>query len=177
MKKIFINQEEVNYTEDNFPMLIHGEDHCGASMYAISLIANLFLEGSKIIVLCGYPMAEKQFRDQVGVSKGEITFFTKEYILDFKDKISLISNIDDYIILLKNIELFDEEIFDFVSKHKKYIISGDFNKCIFQDKVLDKGFRTKIFFSKFHGVDVPMLNKYEGYVISDKIKGVTKLEV
>jgi len=89
MKKIFLNLEEIKYKEGDLPMLIHGEDHCGASMYTISLIANLFQEDSKIIVLCGYPMAEEQFKKQIGASNGEAIFFTKEYILDFKNKISL----------------------------------------------------------------------------------------
>jgi hypothetical protein len=177
MKKIFVNKKEIQFSEDNLPMLIHGEDHAGASFYTISLVANLFLQGSKVVVLCGYSMAEDQFKKQIVDFNNKDVFYTKEQILDFKNKVSSIIDIDEYIILLKNIELFDEEVVDFILGKKKYIISGDFNKCPFQDKVLEKSFTTKIFFSEFSGIDMPPLNKYEGFFISESLKGVTKLEV
>jgi hypothetical protein len=146
MKKIFVNQQEFEFTKDNLPMLIHGKDHAGASFYTISLIANLFLQGSKIIVLCGYPMAEEQFRKQVGNFAGEVNFYTKDNVSDFKKLVSSFND-NEPIILLKNVELFDEETADFVLANKKCIISGDFSKCVFRDKILEKSFTTKIFFS------------------------------
>jgi len=177
MKKFFIDGKTLELEEKDLPMLIHGEDHAGASFYTISLIANLFLAGSKILVLCGYPMAEEQFRKQVGDFKGEINFYTKEKVLGFKNRVSSIENIDEYVVLLKNVELFDKEIIDFVLNKKKFIISGDFNKCAFKNSVLEKQFKTKIFFSPISGIEIPMLEKYEGFFISDSLKGIIKVEV
>jgi hypothetical protein len=177
MKKIFVDKKEFQFTGDNLPMLIHGEDHAGASFYTISLIANLFLQGSKILVLCGYSMAEEQFRKQVGDFRGEVAFYTKDQISDFLKAVSSLRDIDERIVLLKNVELFDGETANFVSEKKKYIISGDFNKCAFREKVLEKLFATKIFFSPLSEVEIPYLNKYEGFFISNFLNGITKVEI
>jgi hypothetical protein len=177
MKKILINNKEFKFTKDNFPMLIHGKDHEGASFYTISLIANLYSQGFKVIVLCGYPMAFEQFKEQIGNLDERVVFYTKDKILDFKNTLINSNNIDEQIVLLKNVELFNEDIINFVLERNKYIISGDFNKCVFGNKILEKHFMTKIFFSEVFKIKIPLLNKYEGFLTSDKIEGITKIEL
>lgn len=177
MKKIFVNEKEFEFTKDNLPALIHGEDHAGASFYTISLIANLFRQGCEIIVLCGYVMAHEQFKEQIGDFNGKYVLYTKEKISDFKEMLLSSQDKDDQVFLLKNVELFDEDIVNLVQKKEKYIISGDFNKCMFEEKIIKKHFTTKIFFSNFPGINTPPLDKYEGFFVSDKTQSITKLKI
>lgn len=175
MNKILVNKKEFKYTENNFPIFIHGRDHEGASFYTISLIADLFFRDFEIVVLCGYPMAFEQFKNQVKDINDRVVFYTKEHIADFKNKLLSLDNTNNQIILLKNVELFDKDIINFVLERKNYIISGDFNKCVLGEKILEKPFVTKIFFSDFFDIEMPLLNKYEGFFVSDVTKGLTKL--
>jgi hypothetical protein len=40
-----------------------------------------------------------------------------------------------------------------------------------------KSLTTKVFFSEFFNVKIPPLNKYEGFLISNTIEGITKIEL
>jgi hypothetical protein len=177
MNKILLNEKEFNFTENNFPILIHGEDKSGASFYTISIAVNLFLKNLPIVFLCGYPMAEEEFRKQVNQDYGKdrIIFYTKERISEFKEFVADQNN-QERIIFIKNIELFDEDIFNLISSKNKIILSGDINKCSFKDKILNKKFNTKIFFSPFNDVKLPALQKYEGFLVSSNSEGVTKVK-
>ena len=53
MNKILVNEKEFNFTEENLPILIHGEDKSGASLYTIAIAANLFSQKEKLVILCG----------------------------------------------------------------------------------------------------------------------------
>ena len=76
-----------------------------------------------------------------------------------------------------DIELFSEEVIQAVLKKEKFILSGDFNKCVIKDKILTEPFNTKIFFSPLPKIELPSLEKFQGYFISEHLKGVTTLEV
>ncbi|MBP7006701.1 MAG: hypothetical protein KBB16_01390, partial [Candidatus Pacebacteria bacterium] len=159
MKTIFLDKKEIQLTKDDLPMLIHGEDHAGASFYTISLIANLFLKGHKVIVLCGYYMAEEQFKEQID-NLDEKLFYTKEQVSDFNKAVSIKEDINEYIFLLKNVELFNEEVIESFLKRDKFIISGDLNKSPFKEQILERTFKTKIYFSNIPNIEIPILNKY-----------------
>ena len=175
MKKINLNEEEYKFSRDDMPILIHGEDHAGASFYTLSLIANLSLEGQKVLVLCGYPMAQEQFEKQVEGFGHSTVFYTKEGEQDFLH--ALASTNDNDIILIKNIELFDGSIIEPVLNKKNFIISGDLGKCVYKDKILEKSLNTKIFFSGIPGIEIPPLQRFEGFFMSKKAQGVTKIEL
>ena len=66
--------------------------------------------------------------------KDKVIFYTKEYVSDFKNFIENAN--EDRIIIIKNIELFEESIFDLLSTRNKIIISGDLSKCSFKNKIL-----------------------------------------
>ena len=51
MNKILVNQEELYITEKDLPILIHGEDGSGASLYTVTLAVNLFSQDSPIVFL------------------------------------------------------------------------------------------------------------------------------
>lgn len=170
---IMLEGKNFNVTENHLPTLIHGEDHQGASLYTISFAANLCTQGLKLVALSGYPMALEEFQKQVGDLGDKAIFYTKDKVAEF---LSHIEKINGEIVLLKNVDLFNEDVFNQVSKAKKYIISGDISKCIFKEKILAKNFSTKVFFSKLDEVELPALNKYEGFLMSGGVEGITKLE-
>jgi len=46
---ILLNKEKITFREENLPILIHGEEGSGASLYTISLAVNFISLGSRII--------------------------------------------------------------------------------------------------------------------------------
>jgi hypothetical protein len=71
--------------------------------------------------------------------------------------------------------LFKEEIFDLVLPKDKIVLSGDINKCSFKNRILNTKFKTKIFFSALGNFTFKLLQKYEGFFVSDDLKGITKV--
>lgn len=175
LKKILLDGKEFHFARSYLPILIHGEEHVGSSLFTISVLADLYSQGSKIVALTGYPMARDEFNNQTG-SGENAQFFTKENEELFITNIHKNSDMNDHIVVVKNIELFSEEIFDTVKDFTNLIISGDINKCSFKEKILQKSFNTKIYFSQLYD-SLPELEKYEGYVTTPSISGVVSLEV
>ena len=177
MNKILVNQEELNLIENNFPMLIHGEERSGASLYTVTLAVNLFSQGFLVVFLCGYPQAEEEFAKQVGgvFYKDQVVFYTKEKVLEFKEFV-INPNNGKRIIFVKNIELFGEDVLDLVLAKDKIVLSGDVNKCDSKDQIFDTKFNTKIYFSNLDNVVLPALQKYEGFFVSGNLEGVTKVK-
>lgn len=172
MNIILDNKEVTQLVPESLPMLIHGAEKSGASMYTIALAAQWFDQGSELVVLCGYPMAEETFITLVGKKADSAKFFTKEKIDKFMAEIK---TADNPIIIIKNIELFNEELLIAVSEKKNLIISGDINKTPFKERILKKEFVTSVYFSDFPGLDLSKLEKYEGLVKSGDYEGITKL--
>ena len=103
-------------------------------------------------------------------------FFTKEKTEEFLNFISKIPDMDDAIVLVKNIEFFSEEVFNTVKSINNLILSGDVNKCSFKEELLQNTFITKIYFSSLDE-QLPELNKYEGLFVSQNHIGRVSLEV
>lgn len=178
MNKILLDGKEVTqFVKESLPTLIHGEHGSGASLYTVTLAANFYAKGFPILFLCGFPMAEEEFVKQVGnYDREKVKFYTKEKVEEFK-KIIISENTNNFVLVVKNIELFGEDIGDLVAGKHNVIISGDINKSEFKDKLLDKNFTTQIYFSPFENVDLPQLNKYDGFISSGDYKGITSLRI
>lgn len=175
LKKILLDGKEFHFTHVDLPILIHGEEHVGASLFTVSVLADLYAQGSKIIALTGYPMARDAFVEQTGAEENA-KFFTKENEELFITNIQTNSDVNDRVILIKNIELFSEEIFNTVKDFSNVIISGDLNKCSFKEKILQKSFNTSTYFSPLDEA-LPELQEYEGYFVSQNNTGRVSLEV
>lgn len=175
VKKILLDNKEFHLTKSSLPTLIHGEEHTGASLFTISMFADLYMQGMKVVALTGYPMAIEEFGKQVGSSEN-VHFFTKEKTGEFVDFVQSSTDIDNHVVLIKNIEFYGEEIFNTVQNFKHLIVSGDVNKCSFKNILLQHSFTTKIYFSP---LDAPLsdLQKYEGLLVSEKHHGVVTIEV
>lgn len=174
MNKILLNGKELSLTESILPMLVHGEDKSGSSLYTISLAANFYSQGSKLLFLCGYTQAPEEFTKQVGSFDNSVSFFVKERAEDFKKKLS---KTNDEIVIIKNIELLTEDIFNLVTGVQKLIISGDISRCSFKKKILEEPFATKVYFSGLESSDIPKLEKYSGFLNSKNLQGITRLQI
>ena len=177
MNTILVNQEELNLKENDFPMLIHGEEGSGASLYTITMAVNLFSQDFFLVFLCGYPMAEEEFKKQLGMDsyKDKVVFYTKENVSEFKKFVNN-SNNTKRIIFIKNIELFDEDVLDLILTRNNIILSGNVEKCGSKQKILNKKFNTKIFFSSLENMTFKLLQKYEGFLVSNNLQGMTKVK-
>ena len=174
MKKILLDGNEVKtLAPESLPMLIHGADGSGASLYTICLAAKWFSQGNKIIFLCGYPMAEQEFKQQVGTEHTSAKFYTQDKVNEFIEELRDATK--DTIVIVKNIELFDDNLFDATKDVNNLIISGAIGKSVIKKQLLSKKFTTEVYFSSLDGKDVIRLDKYQGYVISSNHKGITQL--
>ncbi len=175
MRKILLNAEDASAMVSNWlPMLIHGEEGSGASSYTICIAAQLSLQNN-ILFLCGYSMAEEAFEKEVGSNYKKVGFYTLDKVAEFFPRLQSISTSD--VVIVKNIELFGENVLDAVSGVNKLIISGDLNHSDYKSKIMKHEFKRKVLFSALEEMQTPKLEKYSGAFISDSFIGVTKLAV
>lgn len=175
MHKIIFDGKEANsLVLEGLPMLIHGQEGSGASLYTICLAAKWFTQGNEVLFLCGYLMAEEEFDKEVNTKHEKAKFYTKDKVNEFTSALKSVS--DNTIIFIKNIELFNDTLFSAIDSKHNIIISGDVENSDFKNKLLTKNFTTKIYFSHLEGQDLLPTQKYQGFVISDEYKGVTRLQ-
>lgn len=178
MNKILLNGNIFKCKESDLPFLIHGEEKAGSSLFTVTLAANLFSTGCKLLFLTGYVMAKEEFLKQTQSTENKnIIFCLKDQTENFINYLNTLPDMQERIIAIKNIDLFDERIFDLVSENEKIIISGDISRCIFKDKILNKDFKTKVFFSKLENTTIPNLQKYEGFLEKDNITGIVTTKI
>ena len=72
LDKLLLNWQPYKITENNLPVFITYGKNMGGSHLSIVLIADLFLQGSKILFLSAYPMARDNFLNQVGENNSKI---------------------------------------------------------------------------------------------------------
>ena len=77
------------------------------------------------------------------------------------------------VIFVKNFEILPEKVRNDLLKRKSLVISGDLQGIVTKDDILK--FSTRIFFSPFPGVDLPVLEKYQGFMLSFEKKGIVKV--
>jgi hypothetical protein len=98
---------------------------------------------------------------------------------NFIKELDEIKDLNERIVLFKNIEDYSLKLFDKLKDHKCTIFSGDIDRCVFREQLLSLDFKTKIFFSYPENLEVENkidLPKYSGMIISDNHKGEIKLE-
>ncbi|MDO8269097.1 MAG: hypothetical protein Q7T54_00295, partial [Candidatus Levybacteria bacterium] len=96
-----------------------------------------------------------------------------EFIRNVKE----LEDINERVILIKNIDLFDQSIFDAVFEKNKVVISGDIEKVSYKEHLLTRNFKTKILFSPASFEQIPELQEWNGYLITENKKGEVSLEI
>lgn len=184
------------FSRNDLPLLISYREGTGGSQFSVSLIADLFANGEKILFLTAYPMAREQFLNQIPedlkkntafIDSGEAILNNKNMkgiLLDsgnqelFMNTLSDLPNIDDRIIFVKNIETFSDELILKCLNYKNIILSGNIDKCTVRERLASFDFQTTILFSQPDTkipFNLPELTKYEGYMWGQGGEGVIKL--
>lgn len=190
-EKLILNNEPYTISENDLPCLVTYGEHMGGSHLSIALIANLFLSGSKILFLTAYPMAKKNFLEQIGsaqdvafvdsVSELEKASSAQAIILKsggetlFLEAVKLIPDLHERVVLVKNMEVFSEMTLAVSLNLEKVILSGNIDTCIAKEKIAKKNFKTLIAFNQPEikiPVTVPVLEKYTGFLSSALKNGV-----
>jgi hypothetical protein len=152
----------ITFNKKDLPIVIHGKKGSGASLFSVRLIAALAKVGNPIIFWSAYPMAKDEFRKELGEDLGQqITVIENE---DPSQAAVLLKNDLDRIVFIKNFELIPENIRTELLKIKLLIISGDMENVLTVDQILK--FPTRILFSVYLGINLPPLEKYEGFMFS-----------
>jgi len=193
---ILLDDEEYHFSENELPCLIIYKEKSGGSHLTITLIADLFLRGSKILFLTAYPMAKDNFLQQIKNKENQITYIKKEKDLInaersqaiilksgeeklYLNAIKKISDIHERIILIKNIEIFSDKLINQSLKMKKIILSGDIDACHNKKQISNKTYKTIIAFSQPKTklpISIPQLKKYQGHLSNNNKKGLIYAE-
>ena len=180
-----------HFSTQDLPMLLHYQCKQGGSYYSMVLIEHLALQGHKVLLLTWYPQAKEQFlQDTPTLASQTILVDTREDIQTHQDKqlillrhndeqlclqaIKQLKDIDDRIILIKNIELYHKPLITEALNHKKVILSGDLDASKYKKEILAHTYNAVILFSqpktKIAYTFVPWA-QYTGYLRSKKKEG------
>lgn len=193
-KKILLNKQAFHFLKDDLPFLIHGDDGHGASLFSVSVMADLYTQGANLLFLCGYHMARDEFitqtdsteesklvtkQDEIkGASSKRVIFVAKETPEFFIEMIKTLPDINERIIFFKNFDLFDASVFEVVENLPKLVLMGDIDKCPYKDRLMQKSWVTRAYFSVPNyqpGLKLPELPKYSGYLFSADRQAVVSL--
>lgn len=197
LNKIVLNKEPFVFKEENLPCLVHYGEGMGGSHLSIVFVAQLFLSGSKILFLTAYPMAKEKFLEQIGDDHSNVAFINSiEDLEKFKETQALIiesgnenlfieiakdlPDLDERVVLIKNIEKFYDPVFDLCLNLDKVILSGHLDECIARERISQKKYNTIIAFNQpvtEIPIQVPELEKWAGYLESSKTKGIISVIV
>ncbi len=191
---MILNNQPFQFKVSNLPCLIHGTNKTGSSLFTVTLLADLFKQGNKVLLISGYHMARDEFLNQTKSPQSKILIecesdlnnaYSKDVIMVKRENsdwfIRLAQNLletNDRIILVKNFDLFDDKIFDAVKNSKNIILSGNLNQCSFGSELVKYPFISHIYFSQSQ-IDLsrkcPVLEKYFGYLWNKERSGIVKI--
>ena len=197
MNKIILNNELYQVKEKDLPFLIIYGEKSGGSHFTITLIADLFLSGSKILFFTAFPMAKDNFLEQIGSDHPKVAFINSvEDIKNYKDNqvlilesgnenlfieaISILQDLNERVVLVKNIEAFSQDIFNNCLDLKNVVLSGNIDICIAKEQILKKSFKSIVVFTKPEislPIEVPILEKWTGYLSGQDNMGVIKVHM
>ncbi len=184
MKKILLNGKAIDLSENDLSMIIHGKEGSGASFFAIDAVANLFLNGSKVLFFTAFPAAKEEIENQLDDTDQENNLFYLEDITEinaaksanliiiksgdtsfFHTVLKKLPDIQERVIFIKNIEtLLNLNLLNTIPKNK-LLLSGDLGKSQIKEDIAKLSFKSKILFSSCQLLvdNMPILDKYESY--------------
>ena len=180
--KILLNNEDYHIGESDLPCLIHYAPKAGGSHFSVAMVADLFLRGSKILFLTAYPMAKDNFLEQIKgeesktayiTNKNQLNTETQAIILEsgneklYLEAVNELTDLSERVVLIKNMEVFSNAVFDSCLKLHKIILSGDIDKCSAKKQISSISYKTTVLFSESETdlkVGSPELKKYQGYL-------------
>lgn len=140
-------------------------------------------------------MAKDTFLQQVKGEESKTAFITDESQLNtdaqaiilesgneklFLKAVEKLRDLNERIVFVKNMEVFNDAAFDSCLKLQKIILSGDLDKCSAKKQISDRQYKTIVLFSKPETplkVEPPVLEKYTGYLWSDGKEGLVTVRM
>lgn len=196
LQKMFLDDKELHLAQSDLPCLISYPEKTGGSQFSVTLIADLFLRGEKVLFLTAYPMATDNFLSQIAeTNRGVKRIDSENDIAEHLDAdaimiksgdedlfmkiVPLLPDLKQRIIFVKNIEKFSDETVKTVLAFEKIVLSGHLDECRLKEFIANYNYQTTIIFDqpttgKFK---VPKLEKYTGYLQSKSKKGVVRLDM
>jgi len=177
---ILVNNKNTIFNKKDFPMLISGIDKTGTSFFSICLLANLLKAGEKVLFFSAYQAAKEAFAEQITNNKENAIVIESGEEEIFLEVIKNTPDLSERFLLIKNMEVYSEKVFEATKGLNLVIFSGDLDKCSFADKLVEKDFSSKIFFSqseKYPQEGLGNLPKYFGKIIGNRINGIIKLDI
>jgi len=194
--QFLLNEKEYHFSEQDLPCLIVYKEKSGGSHFSVTMAADLFLDGSKLLFFTAYPMAKDNFLKQMkgsglqtvyieSIDELETNQDAQAIILKsgdgdlFKEVVRKLKDIEERVILVKNMEVFDEAVINACIGLNTIILSGDLDKCAAEDKIAEKEYNSIIAFSKFKSLplEIPKLDKYVGYMSSKRNTGQIRINM
>ncbi len=158
-----VNKKEIQFENEDLPILISGSQGTGSSLFTIHLVHQLLRSGNKILFFTAFPAAKEDFKNLLSddelkeaefVEPGENIAGKQTVVLlsgneaDFLDALEQLKNTDERILLIKNIDQYSQEVFNLVMDKENVIFSGNLDETAFLEGLKEKKFATEIFFSK-----------------------------
>jgi len=157
-------------SKKDLPVLIHGREGHGASFFSVKMVAEFVKKGSPLIFWSGYHMAKDEFKKEFGGNIPEhVKIIENENPVEIGATLENIS--EEQILFVKNFELVPNNLMEKILERKLLIICGDLEKALTKEEVLK--FPTRIFFTPYPGIEIPELEKYQGYIFSKNKAGET----
>jgi hypothetical protein len=191
--QILFNTKVHHFTENDLPCLIHYAPKAGGSHFTVTLAADLFLHGAKVLFLSAYPMAKDNFFQQIAgmESQTAVVANTDQLNKDAKaliiesgneqrclEAIRVLPDINERVVLIKNIEVFSNGLFNACLKLPKLILSGDLDRCSAKKHISEKQWKTIVLFTKPQiplPFDPPVLEKHLGYLWTGEMNGFVSI--
>ncbi len=185
-----VNKKEIQFENEDLPILISGSQGTGSSLFTIHLVHQLLRSGNKILFFTAFPAAKEDFKNLLSddelkeaefVEPGENIAGKQTVVLlsgneaDFLDALEQLKNTDERILLIKNIDQYSQEVFNLVMDKENVIFSGNLDETAFLEGLKEKKFATEIFFSKPAKYQIDNFiqpDKHMGMVISQNHNGM-----
>ena len=193
--KTLLNNKEYHIGEDGLPCLIHYTPKSGGSHFSVAMVADLFLRGSKILFLTAYPMAKDNFMQQIKGEESKTSYITdvsqistdtQAIILEsgneglYLEAVKKLNDLSERVVLIKNIEVFSDAVFDHCLKLQKVILSGNIDTCSAKKQISSISYKSKVLFNKAEAdlkVELPSLKKYQGYLWATGKEGLVQVRM
>jgi len=189
------DNQPYSFTYEDLPSLVHGEKGSGASLFTLTLLSELYRQGEPLILLSEGEAAKTEFLDQANDSpdiisltdqaqiqtaqEHQVIHVTKEHELLLPHLLENLPDKMERVVLIKNMETFSSDTIALFYRHPLVMFSGDLNKSLDKESLLQLKFNAKFFFSPLHNdlrLSLPPLEKYHGYFLGRISQGTVSLK-
>ena len=190
---ILLNDRPIRFEDADFPMIIHAREGLGASFFVVNLMAELFRQGWKLLFFTAFHMAKDDLKQLLGtdglartefVTGREAVAGRQAVVVSSGEAADLaavrrrLPDLDERIVLIKNIERYGREVLDGLADQRRLILAGDIDLSPFAPEIWARGAATRLYFSRpatFEVGDLPELPKFQGFAAGRRLGGLVRL--